>query len=80
MNTRSVRSIPPFRAVRKAQGIGLRELSRRSGVDAAHLSRVERGEAGLSVETLGRVARALDLKDLVCLLEPYISGDTRDGK
>ncbi len=80
MTTRSVSTIPPFRAVRKAKGIGLRELARRSGIDAAHLSRVERGEATLSVETLSRVARALDLKDLARLLEPYIQRDPRNGK
>jgi transcriptional regulator with XRE-family HTH domain len=39
--------------------MGLRELARRTGIDRGHLSRVERGLAGLSDEHIGEVAHAL---------------------
>jgi transcriptional regulator with XRE-family HTH domain len=63
--------MPPLRAVRVAQGLTLREAARRAGVDPAHLSRVERGERQLSVESLGRLARVLGLLELARLLDPY---------
>ena len=62
---------PPLRAVREAQGLGLREAARRAGLDPAHLSRVERGEAKLSVDALARLATVLDLRELAKLLAPY---------
>lgn len=40
-------------------------------MDAAHLSRVERGEVGLSVSTLRRLAQALGLRDLARVLAQY---------
>lgn len=62
---------PPLRAVRQAQGLGLREVAQKSGIDPGHLSRVERGQASLSLESLARLARTLGLKDLARLLRPY---------
>lgn len=62
---------PPLRAVREAQGLGLREAAERAGLDPAHLSRVERGRASLSVNSLVRLARVLELKDLAKLLSQY---------
>jgi hypothetical protein len=35
-------------------------------------SKVERGQKGLSVESMYRLARALDLDDLMSLLEPHV--------
>jgi transcriptional regulator with XRE-family HTH domain len=64
-----------LRAVREAQGLGLREAARRSGIDPAQLSRVERGESGLSVASLHALARVLGLRDLARLLAPYADGD-----
>jgi transcriptional regulator with XRE-family HTH domain len=63
--------VPPLRAVRIAQGLSLREAARRAEVNPAHLSRVERGERQLSVESLGRLARVLGLLELARLLDPY---------
>jgi transcriptional regulator with XRE-family HTH domain len=63
--------VPPLRAVRLAQGLGLREVARRARIDPSNLSRAERGEVRLSIDALCRVAKALGLKDLVRLLEPY---------
>lgn len=57
-------AVPPLRAVRQAQGLGLRETARRAGLDPAHLSRVERGDATFSVPRLRRLAAVLGLKDL----------------
>lgn len=61
--------------MREAQGLGLRETARRAGLDPTHLSRVERGQAGLSVESLERLAHVLGLSDLARLLHPHVGGD-----
>jgi transcriptional regulator with XRE-family HTH domain len=66
---------PPLRAVREARGLALREVARRANIDVAHLSRVERGEARLSVDALARLARVLELRELAKLLHPYAKGD-----
>ena len=66
------RSAPPVRALRQANGLSLRETARRAEMDAAHLLRVERGEAGLSIATLHRLARVLGPPQLAKLLEPYV--------
>jgi transcriptional regulator with XRE-family HTH domain len=63
--------IPPLRAVREAQGLGLRYTATQAGIDPAHLSRVERGEKQLTVDALARLARVLGLRDLARLLRPY---------
>ncbi len=62
----------PLRAVRTAQGLGLVRTAREAGLDPAHLSRVERGTAGLSVGSLARLAKVLGLRELARLLEPYV--------
>jgi transcriptional regulator with XRE-family HTH domain len=71
-------SSPPLRAVREARGLGLRDVANEAGIDPAHLSRVERGQANLSVEALLRLARVLGLRELVRLLTPYV-GENGDG-
>jgi transcriptional regulator with XRE-family HTH domain len=58
--------------VRQARGLGLRAVARDAGIDPAHLSRVERGQAALSVESLQRLARVLELRELERLLAPYL--------
>jgi transcriptional regulator with XRE-family HTH domain len=65
-------ALPPLRAVRQARGLGLRQVAREARIDSAHLSRVERGERTLSVAALLRLARVLELRELVKLLEPYV--------
>jgi transcriptional regulator with XRE-family HTH domain len=57
--------------VRQAQGLSLRKAAERAGIDPGHLSRVERGQGGLSVEALGRLAHVLGLRELERLLRPY---------
>ncbi len=66
-----------MRGVRLARGLSLRETARRAGLDPAHLMRVERGEAGLSIESLERLARVLGLDDLARLLHPHTRGEVR---
>ena len=64
--------IPPIRALREANGLSLRETARRAEMDPAHLMRVERGEAGLSIESLQRLSRVLGPAELVKMLNPYV--------
>jgi transcriptional regulator with XRE-family HTH domain len=66
---------PPLRTVRKAQGLSLAQVAERSGVDIGHLSRIERGQAGLSIDTLARLAKALGLHELERMLEQYRRDD-----
>jgi transcriptional regulator with XRE-family HTH domain len=65
-------SAPPLRAVRTAKGLSLRTVAQRSGVDPGHLSKVERGEKQLSLESLYRLAVVLELRELAGFLRPYI--------
>lgn len=62
-----------LRTVRRARGLSLREVSRRAKIDQAHLSRIERGERGASIETLYRLGKVLGLTELTQLLQPYVS-------
>jgi transcriptional regulator with XRE-family HTH domain len=69
--------IPPLRTVREAQGLTLRETARLAGIDPAHLHRVERGEAMLSLGALLRLARVLGLRELDRLLSQYVTEPDR---
>jgi len=44
-------------------------------MDAGHLSKVERGQVGVSVEQLKRLADALGLTELSTLLAPYVEAE-----
>ena len=66
---------PPLRTVREARGLSLRHAAARARIDPGHLSRVERGQAGLSVDALVRIAGVLGLRELERLLGPYAEGD-----
>lgn len=71
-NLTSMQAQPPLRAVRVARGLSLRAVAQRSGIDPGHLSKVERGEKQLSLDSLYRLANVLDLRELAQLLKPYI--------
>ena len=60
-----------LRIVREAQGLSLRRVSHDAEIDLGHLSRVERGQAGLSIDALARIASVLGLRQLAEMLEPY---------
>ncbi len=49
------------RALREGLGLSLRDLAERSGVSAATLSQVERGESSPSLAVAGRIAEGLEL-------------------
>jgi transcriptional regulator with XRE-family HTH domain len=60
--------VPPFRTIRQARGLSLHDVAQRAGIHPAQLSRVERGQAGLSVPALHRLAGVLGLRELEQLL------------
>ena len=66
--------VPPLRAVRVAHGMSLRQAALAARIDPAHLSKVERGERQLSLESLHRLAGVLELRELQRLLRPYVTG------
>jgi transcriptional regulator with XRE-family HTH domain len=70
--------IPPLRAIREARGLQLQQVAALADIDIGHLSRVERGKAGLSIAALARLARVLGLRELDRLLEPYSNGPVED--
>ncbi|WP_137235190.1 helix-turn-helix transcriptional regulator [Streptomyces sp. BPSDS2] len=63
---------PPLRAARMAQGLTLRAAAQRSGIDPGYLSKVERGQKQLSIDSLYRLAVVLELAELAALLKPYL--------
>lgn len=76
MHTKVNKSVDPWksplRSARVSRGWTLRQVAQRSGINAGHLSRVERGKKQLSVEALYRLATALELRELSQLLKPYV--------
>jgi len=63
---------PPLRSVRMARGMTLRSAARQSGIDPGYLSKVERGQKQLSIDSLHRLAVVLELGELAELLKPYL--------
>ena len=49
-------------AARAKKGLSQKELSKLSGIDQSDISKIERGIANPSVNTLNRLAEALDTK------------------
>lgn len=62
----------PLRALRKRHRWSLKTAAAKAHMDESHLSKVERGLAGLSVDTLARLAEAYGLDALARELAPYI--------
>ncbi len=52
--------------------MSLRETATAAGIDPGHLSRVERGETGLSLESLHRLAVVLGLDEIEVILRPFL--------
>jgi HTH-type transcriptional regulator, competence development regulator len=50
-----------IRALRRANGCGLRALSEQTGLNRGFLSQIETGKRGASVRTLTTIATALDV-------------------
>ena len=51
-----------IRALRKAQGLTLRQMSRRTGLSVSLLSQIERAESSASVSSLFKISTALSCK------------------
>ncbi len=66
---------PSLAQLRVAKGLSQAEVAARAGIKRSHLSKVERGEAGLSLPALYRLAVVLDYVPLVRILEPHAGGD-----
>ena len=71
-----------IREVRNVQGISLEELSFKAGLNAAHLGQIERGLRNPTIETLERIATALDVSfyDLVCSSEALPRGQSETSE
>lgn len=53
---------------RRKQGLTLRELAEKSGVSYQNITKIENGRYNVSIDILGKLCRALDLKiDLSCI-------------
>ncbi|MGW0805245.1 helix-turn-helix domain-containing protein [Nonomuraea sp. NPDC002799] len=61
-----------LRSTRKARGMGLRQAAGLAEIDPAHLSKVERGEKGLSLPALRRLAVVLEMGELVSQLDQVL--------
>lgn len=55
----------------------LQDVSNASGVDARTLSDFERGMAGLHIDTLKKIADALEITELSAALAPYVADPER---
>jgi len=69
---RAAEATPPLRAIRLARGRKLRPTARAAKIPAPHLSRVERGQAQLSLPALLRLANELGLTELAAMIAPYV--------
>ena len=68
-----------LRAIRKGQGLTLKELSARSGVALSTLSKIELGQISVSYEKFAAVARALDV-DIAALFDPRAGAAQAGGR
>jgi len=64
-----------IRAYRKRSGLTQEELAEKSELHHTYIGQLERGEKNATLETVEKIARALDLPFEV-LFEAIISGDT----
>ncbi|MFE8701741.1 helix-turn-helix domain-containing protein [Cytobacillus sp. FJAT-54145] len=58
-----------IRASRKGKGYTIEQLAEKSELNDKYLGEVERGEVNISVETLFKIAKGLNLKDPAELLQ-----------
>lgn len=65
--------VSSLRTTRLALGISLRSVASKAGIHPAHLSRIERGEAQITVDSLYRLAVVLELSELARQLHPHLS-------
>jgi len=53
-----------LREIRIERGIAQEELSRAAGLNRTYISKIEKGERNVSLETVAKLARALGVKCL----------------
>jgi transcriptional regulator with XRE-family HTH domain len=63
---------PGWREQREARGLSLRATARQASLDPAHLSRVERGQAQLSLKSALRLAEILGLEQAAEVLQTLL--------
>lgn len=63
------------RRLRKARGLTIRCLARKAGMTGEHLSRIERGRQGTSLDGLVALARALEVPVSVLVNEVEAEND-----
>lgn len=74
-----------IKKIRTSLGLTLKDIEKRGGVSATHVSEIERGKASPTVVALGRISQALGLRAAVLLDLPMlpdvsaISGKDRGG-
>lgn len=63
--------------LRVQQGLSQEELAKKAGIARSHLAMIENGKKSASVETLWKIAEALDImrSDLFKSIERQISND-----
>ncbi len=54
-----------FRSIRKKKGLSQTEAGRSVGIDQPTLSKIERGESNVRIDTLFRLMAALDMEMIV---------------
>lgn len=64
--------MPPLRAVRRARGLTLKDVGERAGIDPGHLSKVERGDKLLGLDSMYRLAVVLGLTEFAQMLALYL--------
>lgn len=67
-----------IKVLRKERGISQEELSFKAGISAAHLGQIERAVKKPTVETIGKLAAALEVP-VTALFSPEYAPDTDFG-
>lgn len=62
----------PIRELREELGLSLCAAARRAGIDKGQFSRMERGQAGMTVDRLYSIATAFGLAELATQLKPFV--------
>lgn len=80
IETKSLFDFRVLRELRKRAGFTIEEMSSRSGVSTAVISRLERNQTVGELETLYRLARALSMSatDLLAMAESPLAQQTRE--
>lgn len=69
--TNDARDVSALRAARLRAGLSLRQVAQRASMNPGHLSRVERGQEGLSTSSLRRLAQVIGLNELAAQLAEF---------